>query len=66
MTPEIWTAADIAQWLKLSQRHVAERLVHEVNFPQPILGARRKQRWLRDEVVQWAQSKSAMSSARAL
>ena len=63
MTPEIWTAEEIAAWLRLSKRHVAERVVHEKGFPQPILGERRKQRWLKESVIEWAQSKSAMSPA---
>lgn len=53
--PEIWTADEIAQWLKLGRRHVAERIVHDPKFPRPIMpGPNQRKRWLKDDIIAWA------------
>ena len=51
-TIELITADDIAATLKLSARHVRERLVKRPGFPPDyqIIGARR---WDRKEVLHW-------------
>ena len=55
MAPEIWTANDIAAWLKYSRRHVAERLIFERGFPAPIRdGKGVHRRWLKDDIIEWA------------
>lgn len=56
-TPEVWTAKEIAEWLRLSQRHVADRLVHDPRFPRPLKGCVGKKRWIKDEVVEWVMSR---------
>lgn len=54
--PELWTAREIASWLMLSARHVAERLVHESGFPAPAIGGKKfgRKRWFKDDVIRWA------------
>ena len=44
--PEIWTISDIAEWLKYSRRHVAERLIFERGFPPPIRDGKGVQRYV--------------------
>lgn len=52
--PEIWTTKEIAAVLGLSQRHVAERIIHERGFPPPIRsGKYLKKRWLKDAIFAW-------------
>lgn len=51
ITPEIWTASEIAKWLKLSPRYVAENLSKRNGFPGQIAVGRG--RWLKDDIIDW-------------
>jgi hypothetical protein len=51
--PEIWKASDIAAWLKLSPRYVAEKLAKKKGFPRQVGGCSRG-RWFKDDVIGWA------------
>ena len=52
MNDEIWTAKEIAQYLKVCPRYVAETLSKRAGFPKRLdLG---RGRWLRQEIEQWA------------
>ena len=48
----LWSSEDIAQYLGLAKRTVAERLVFTPGFPRPVdVGPRR---WYMTEVIEWA------------
>ena len=50
--PEVWKAEDIAEWLGVCPRYVAEKLSKKRDFP-PRLPVGRG-RWLKHEVIDWA------------
>lgn len=48
----LWTAEDIAQYLNMAPRTVAEKLAARPDFPKPLnLGVKR---WYMVEVLAWA------------
>lgn len=60
---DLWSAAEIAAFLKVSTRQVTERIVLAPGFPKSIRlpmsdGSRMHPRWPAKEVIKWA-SKSA-------
>jgi hypothetical protein len=57
---ELWTADDIAEYLRMNSRQVKERVVPVPGFPQAIwipstTGRRGQPRWKRSEVIDWAE-----------
>ena len=54
--PELLTVPEIADILKLSKRHVSERLTQGDDFPKPyIIGSAR--RYSKIEVLEWLRNK---------
>lgn len=55
----LWTSADVAQYVGLSERVVVERLQHQPGFPRPVrpLGPRSHPRWLPHDVIEWARAR---------
>lgn len=54
---EVWTAAEIAAYLKLNIKTVQGRVVTRAGFPRgfrPTGTARGERRWLSEEVRDWA------------
>jgi predicted DNA-binding transcriptional regulator AlpA len=51
MNDDIWTAKEIAQYLKVCPRYVAEKLSKQHGFPARLAVGRG--RWLREEIIQW-------------
>jgi predicted DNA-binding transcriptional regulator AlpA len=49
----LWTVADIAQYLALSEDHVRERIVTRVDFPRPALALGRTRRWRQSDIERW-------------
>lgn len=49
------TAEDIAAILRMSVRHVRDRIVYRADFPRPyvMLGGPRTRRWRRQDVERW-------------
>jgi hypothetical protein len=60
---ELWTADDIAQYLKLAQYTVERRVVVQPGFPTPFqpcaTGAKAVKRWFAGEVIKWARQNRA-------
>lgn len=57
MNDEIWTAEDIATWLKLDVRTVLRDIVSRPGFPpgfRPTGRIRGERRWLSEDVKEWA------------
>jgi len=57
--PSLWSVKEIATFLKLSERHVQDRVVKSPNFPKGFLipGAgkiKSRVRWKKDDVIDWA------------
>lgn len=53
----LWTSADIAQYLSMGKRTVAEKLVFTPGFPAPVdIGSRR---WYMRDVIEWARKRKA-------
>ena len=51
----LWTASDIAQYLSMGKRTVAEKLVFTPGFPAPVdIGSRR---WYMQDVIEWARKR---------
>ncbi len=50
----LWTCKDVAAFLALSYSHVRNRLVHQPSFPRPRRLGGRTQRWVAEEVKEWA------------
>ena len=57
----LWTVEDIAYFLKLSPRHVKDRVIKTPGFPAavPVQGAGRRPtlRWRSEDIVRWARPK---------
>lgn len=55
----LWSCADVAAYVSLSERVVVERLQHQPDFPRPVrlLGARSHPRWVPADVIEWAQQR---------
>lgn len=58
---ELWTAEEVAQYLKVCPRQVAERYALRPGFPKPVklpsgTGARAHKRWPRSEILKWVES----------
>ena len=56
---ELWTTAEIAEFLRLSPGWVRDSVVHEPSFPKPTRlpqagRGRRRNRWIRSDVEAWA------------
>ena len=59
----LWSAGDIAQYLGLAKRTVAERLVFTPGFPRPVdVGPRR---WYMAEVIEWARGRQERKGGRS-
>lgn len=57
---ELWSAKEVAQFLKVGPRQVTERYALSEGFPKPIrlpsvVGVRGVPRWRAMEVVQWSE-----------
>ncbi len=52
MENDIWTAKEIAEYLNVCQRYVAEKLSKRQGFPAKLPVGRG--RWFRQEVLEWA------------
>lgn len=57
---EVWDAAQVAEFLKMSPRTVSEKLSKRKGFPQPV---GRKNRWLKADVLAWAGASGVMRRA---
>ena len=49
---ELWTTAEIAEFLRLSVKHVQDRVTHDPTFPKArrVMGSRR---WVAQEIREW-------------
>lgn len=55
-------AEDIARLLKMSTRHVAERITYESDFPKPfVFNGKGSRRWLAEEVEEWVRGRQLRS-----
>lgn len=58
VTDELWTAEDVASYLKLATDTVERRVVTRPDFPAPLqpcmTGKKAAKRWFADEVISWA------------
>lgn len=66
---ELWTAEDIASYLKLAADTTERRVVTRPDFPSPLqpcqTGARAAKRWFAAEVITWArQNRSKLPTPR--
>lgn len=66
---ELWTADDIAAYLKLAADTTERRVVTRPDFPAPLqpclTGARAAKRWFAAEVITWArQNRSKLPAPR--
>lgn len=55
--PELWTTEDIANWLKLKNGEVRDRIVKMPTFPDPFSPTQSKQGhkvWFAADVIEWA------------
>jgi len=55
--PELWTTEDIANWLKLKNSEVRDRIVKMPTFPAPFSPTQSKQGhkvWFATDVIEWA------------
>jgi len=55
--PELWTTEDIANWLKLKNAEVRDRIVKMPTFPDPFSPTQSKQGhkvWFAADVIEWA------------
>lgn len=56
--PRLWTIADIAEWLDLSEITVKARVIKRQGFPAPVAPTghadKARKRWFADEVIRWA------------
>ncbi len=50
----LWTCKDVAAFLVLSYSHVRNRLIHQPGFPRARRIGGKTQRWLAEEVKEWA------------
>lgn len=54
---DLWTADDIATYLKLKKSTVQQRILKSVGFPRPVIlpttAEGGSKRWVADEVKQW-------------
>lgn len=49
---ELWTAEQIAQYLGVSTRQVAERYAHDTTFPKPVrFPGGTTRRWVKSEIL---------------
>lgn len=59
----LWTAAQAATYLQVSEHHLVTRYIHREEFPRPIWlpsttpGGKspKTRRWVASEIVEWAQ-----------
>ncbi len=56
ITEQLWTAEDVAAYLRLAPRVVVERVRYAPGFPRPVrvTGPRGKLTWVPQEVRAWA------------
>jgi len=55
----LWSAEEVAEYLKVSRRQVVERLAKRQGFPTPIVmptdtGEAGRLRWDREKIIAWA------------
>jgi hypothetical protein len=67
---ELWTAEDIASYLKLSADTTERRVVTRPDFPAPLqpclTGKKAAKRWFAGEVISWARvSRAKLPKGRA-
>ena len=67
---ELWTAEDIASYLKLSADTTERRVVTRSDFPAPLqpclTGKKAAKRWFAGEVISWArESRTKLPKGRA-
>lgn len=58
----LMTVADIAEALKLNTAHVRDRVVHEADFPRPVINRPRCRRWSRSSIERWLSSEAKKSA----
>lgn len=51
--PELWSTAEIAEYLRMSRKSVQNRLIHQRGFPRPVRGSRRTMLWVKREVLEY-------------
>ena len=50
---DLWEAADIANYMKLSKKTVQNHVINNDGFPKPVLLATGGRRWIASEVRSW-------------
>ena len=50
---QIWNAADIAAYIGLSKRYVAENLVYKPGFPRPMKKICKHRQWKAGDIIRW-------------
>lgn len=52
---ELWTAQDIADYLKLTPDYIRRKIIKQPNFPEPVtLQGVGTLRWIATEIKEWA------------
>lgn len=63
VTDELWTAEDVARYLKLAADTTERRVVTRPDFPTPLqpclTGKKAAKRWFSGEVISWARGARA-------
>ena len=63
MSVELLTVHEIADILKLSKRHVQDRVVHQASFPEPyVIGGSR--RWDKKDLFEWLSKQKKPKTGR--
>lgn len=61
---DLMNTGDIAAFLRVSRAHATDHITKRRDFPAPVINLSTRLRyWARAEVIRWAQSRRAMSSA---
>lgn len=59
----LWKAGDIAEYLGLNKRYVAENLVHRPGFPKPLKRIYKYRQWKAIDVIRWRENPPAIKKA---
>lgn len=66
--PELWSAQNIADWMKLHEKTVRRTVISRPGFPLPVAPAGEEyseRRWFSDEVIEWMrQCRASLPRAR--
>lgn len=64
LADRLWTVADIADYIQLSEFTVSRRVVNQPSFPTPV--ALSSRRWFAGEVISWAKkNRSTLPRSRS-